>query len=70
MLSGWSRLEKFKREVTMLGIKDGWVFLAYILCILSTLLCVVYGLVTWNRGGEPIQQEDVKWEQEEIKEED
>jgi hypothetical protein len=49
----------------MLGIADGWVVLAYLLCILSTLLCVAYGLVNWNKGDEPVKQEDVSWAKEE-----
>jgi len=50
-----------KRINSMLGIDDTFVWLAYVLCILSALLCVVYGLVNWNRGEEPIEREDVDW---------
>jgi len=32
----------------MLGFADFWVAAAYFLCIASTLLCVVYGLLHWN----------------------
>ncbi|MBN2654524.1 MAG: hypothetical protein JXR79_05350 [Nitrospirae bacterium] len=32
----------------MFGFGDFWVAAAYILCILSTVLCVVYGLKHWN----------------------
>ena len=49
----------------MLGIKDFWVFLGYALSVASTLLCVVYGILTWNKGAEPVKQEDVAWAQEE-----
>ena len=52
----------------MLGIEDNWVVLVYVLCILSTILCVVYGLVNWNRGDEPVLQEDVEWAKEEKEE--
>ena len=45
----------------MLGIPDPGVWLAYLLCILSVLLCVVYGAINWNKGGEPVTPEDVKW---------
>jgi len=45
----------------MLGIEDPWVWLAYILCILSTLLCVVYGIVTWNKGDEEPSVADSAW---------
>ncbi|NMC11234.1 MAG: hypothetical protein GYA39_09760 [Methanothrix sp.] len=36
----------------MLGIDDPWIWGVYVLCILSALLCVIYGIVNWNRGGE------------------
>ncbi len=52
---------------TVLGIEDKWVWLAYLLCIASALLCVVYGAVNWNRGDEPVREEDVKWAAEEKK---
>ncbi|MFH0965620.1 MAG: symporter small accessory protein [Planctomycetota bacterium] len=52
----------------MLGIEDGWVVLAYLLCVGSTLLCVIYGFATWNRGEEPLKQEDVDWAKEEKEE--
>jgi hypothetical protein len=52
----------------MLGIKDGWVVAAYLLCIFSTLLCVAYGLINWNKGDEPVKQEDMQWAKEEKEE--
>ncbi len=36
----------------MLGIDDPWIWGVYILCILSALLCMVYGIINWNREGE------------------
>jgi hypothetical protein len=54
--------------VMRLGIEDPWVVLVYILCILSTLLCVVYGLINWNKGEEPVKKEDVDWAKEEKEE--
>jgi len=52
----------------MFGITDGWVWSAYLLCILSTLLCVLWGAVMWNRGKEEVAtNEDVAWAQEEDK---
>jgi len=50
-----------------LGIVDFWVFLAYVLCIGASALCVVYGLVNWNRNGSEITPEDVAWAKEEDK---
>ncbi len=52
----------------MLGIADKWVLLAYVLSILSAILCVVYGWRTWNKGDEPVKQEDVQWAKEEKEE--
>lgn len=51
----------------MLGIEDTYVWLAYLLCILSTALCVIYGLFTWNRGEEPLEPDDRRWAAEEKK---
>ena len=52
-----------------LGIEDFWVFLAYLLSILSAILCMVYGMLTWNKGDEPVMPEDLTWAQEEQREE-
>lgn len=54
----------------MFGLEDTWVMLAYVLCIASAGLCVVYGLVNWNKGqeSEPVQlDEEAKWEKTEQK---
>jgi hypothetical protein len=51
----------------MLGIQDTFVWLAYLLCILSTVLCVVYGVINWNRGDEAVETADVHWAAEEDK---
>jgi len=51
----------------MLGIQDPYVLLAYLLCVASTVLCVIYGLVTWNRGEEATSAQDVHWAEEEKK---
>jgi len=51
----------------MLGIEDGYIVLAYLLCIASTLLCIVYGVIMWNRGGDDVSAEDVEWAREEKK---
>jgi TRAP-type C4-dicarboxylate transport system permease small subunit len=32
----------------MLGIEDPWVALAYFLCIICALLCLIWGAVKWN----------------------
>lgn len=49
----------------MLGIEDPWIWGVYLLSILSTLLCVIYGIIYWNRGGEREAEEMVEeaaWE--------
>ncbi len=47
----------------VLGIEDPWVWGAYVLCILSMLLCVVYGIINWNKGAED-EEEEIKEEME------
>jgi hypothetical protein len=51
----------------MLGIEDKGVLTAYLLCLFSTALCVVYGVINWDRGDEPVEPDDVKWVAEEDK---
>jgi hypothetical protein len=51
----------------MLGIEDTYVALAYLLCLVSAVLCVVYGLITRNRGEAAAEPEDVQWAVEEKK---
>jgi len=48
----------------MFGINDPWIWGAYILCILSTILCIVYGILNWNKGEEKEEkqiQEEIEW---------
>lgn len=45
----------------MLGIQDPAVWSAYLLSILSVIFCVVYGVINWNKGDEPVHPEDEKW---------
>jgi hypothetical protein len=52
----------------VLGINDPWISGAYIGCILVTLLCVVYGILNWNKGGEDEElqvKEEVEWHEKE-----
>jgi len=53
----------------MMGLADPWVFVAYLLCILSALLCVGWGAYFWNRepGGEEPEEEVRQWAVEEDK---
>jgi hypothetical protein len=54
-------------DSAMFGIEDRAVWLAYLLCLASALLCVVYGLLMWNRGDEEMHAADVHWAAEEKK---
>lgn len=50
------------------GIPDPWIWSVFILCFLSTILCVVYGLVNWNKGGNEEDKqisEQKSWEEKE-----
>lgn len=52
----------------MLGIDDPVIWGVYLLCIFSTLLCLIYGIVNWNREGEleAVEvREEAAWEAEE-----
>ena len=51
----------------MFGIEDPWVALAYILCILSALLCLIWGVLKWNKDDSTIESEDEirQWAEEE-----
>ncbi len=52
----------------MLGFADNLTAWGYILSILSAILCVIYGLINWNKGkdsGEDYRR-TVEWEREEI----
>jgi hypothetical protein len=51
----------------MLGIDDQFVWLAYLLCVASTILCVIYAYINWNRGDDQVDEADLKWEAEEEK---
>lgn len=52
----------------VLGINDPWVLSAYIGCILVMLLCVVYGILNWNKGDEDEEiqvKEEMEWHKKE-----
>jgi len=53
----------------MMGLADPWVFIAYLLCILSALLCVGWGVYFWNREPKDSESEaDIRrWAAEEDK---
>lgn len=49
----------------MLGIEDPLVVAACLLSILSTLVCVIYSVLSWNRGDEAAREDDIRWAREE-----
>ena len=54
--------------IIVIGIDDPWIWGVYLLCILSSLLCVIYGIVNWNREGELEaleMKEEAAWEESE-----
>lgn len=57
----------------MFGIQSFAIWSVYLLCILSTVACLIYGVINWNKGGtDEIQdlKKSKEWqkEEEEIKE--
>jgi len=53
--------------LSFMGISDPQIWLAYVCCILATILCVVYGAANWNKGAIDPSTEDKKWAVEEEK---
>ena len=55
----------------MLGINDPWVAAPYILCLLSALLCVMWGVLKWNKGDNEEPEEEIRhWAEQENQVED
>ena len=51
--------------MTVLGIENPGVWMAYVLRLASAALCVGYGIANWNKGEEPVKKEDTDWAKEE-----
>lgn len=52
----------------VLGIPDFWIWSVFLLCLGSALLCVIYGLINWNKGAESENfdiAEESAWEEKE-----
>ncbi len=45
----------------MLGFASFWIGLIYLLTFLSGVLCIVYGILNWNKGDEPLNDEVKNW---------
>ncbi len=50
----------------MLGFGDVWVFLAYFFSILAAVLCMVYGILNWNKGEEGEPRNVSQWRKDEM----
>lgn len=50
----------------MLGFGDGWVAAAYFFSILSAVLCIIYGIIYWNKEADDTDAETKQWMKEEI----
>ncbi len=49
------------------GLSGFSIFLAYLLTILSAILCLVYGILHWNKGEHPHDiEEELDWEKEQV----
>ncbi len=60
----------FWGSTEVLGLGDFSVFAAYVLCILAAILCVVYGVLNWNKGRDvspEVVEEEARWDAEEKK---
>ena len=54
----------------MFGIQSFAIWSAYLLCILSTLACLVYGIINWNKGGDDKEEQEERkkqWKEEQSK---
>lgn len=57
---------QYKGGIFLFGLHDPWITLVYLLCVGSTLLCVFYGAINWNKGGIEVKKEKIiQWEKEE-----
>ncbi|AQQ69716.1 hypothetical protein SMSP2_00046 [Limihaloglobus sulfuriphilus] len=45
----------------MFGLEDAGILAAYLLCIVSCLIGVAYGIINWNKGAEPLNAADIEW---------
>ncbi len=57
----------------MFGLEDPMVSMGYLLCIVTALLCVGYGIKNWNKGNEMENEqirEEINWQIEENEIED
>ena len=36
----------------MFGISDPWVWMTYVICIVSLIFCIIYGILKWNKDSD------------------
>lgn len=57
---------QYKGGIFLFGLHDPWITLVYALCAGSTLLCILYGAINWNKGGVEVKKEKIiQWGKEE-----
>ena len=49
----------------MLGLSEPAIWSVYLLCIVSAIFCVIFGILNWNKGDEPVFPEDKRWVEDE-----
>jgi hypothetical protein len=49
----------------MLGFSDGWIAFVFLAMIASAVLCIVYGVLHWNKGDAQLSEVDREWAEEE-----
>ena len=52
----------------MLGFEDGSIAFVYIANVVAVIICIIYGVINWNKGAETEAEEiaeELKWEKEE-----
>ncbi|MCD6408540.1 hypothetical protein J7L87_05785 [bacterium] len=53
----------------MFGLGDAAVSTGFLLTILSSLLCIIYGIIIWNKPEEEVSEEEIREEKEWAEEE-
>lgn len=57
-----------ERGNAMLGIPDPMIWSAYLLCIIFSIVCVIFGILKWNSTDDSINEvEDRQWAEAEDK---
>lgn len=54
----------------MFGIDDPAVWMAFVMCLAATAVCIIYGIRHWNHGDDDLSPRDQAWARQERKVED